>query len=391
MTQFHQFPNTFQRLIQNTSISQRISVIRLNVFTLELGVRLMELVDDEEAFLTRVNSFRIETWFAKPSCVSPLICASRGWSNTGVNQLTCLSCNATLTFPSFDVDSEDEEDRVEAFVRSLEWEHDADCVWCEEQCPEEFYALEKRSNEKLRQESIVRFLRLNTLWDVPKIQSLNLDLDAFKAELRKIVDLDFDQEEWRSRIQVLTLLAVSGWELSVLDHKFGIEGVRELTELESGMELIQSAEFEEVEDLGYCFARQSVLHCKLCNAVFGLWTLPSEAFLSFEKFQEFAKSFCEKMNYSIVDMETGEVQDLFVKLNQYEMSPDSGEAPITGPVFDGPPFKKQRLESGEALPGNTEFLQNCVKSSISFQPVQNHRSCCPYRIQWNELMSKNRK
>lgn len=359
-------------------------------------MRLMESVDDEEAFLTRVNSFRIETWFAKPSCVSPLICASRGWSNTGVNQLTCLSCNATLTFPSLDVDSEDEEHQVESFVRSLEWEHDADCVWCEEQCPEEFYALEKRSNEKLKQESIVRFLRLNTLWDLPNIQYLNFDLDFdldnYKAELRKFVDLDFDQEGWRSRIQVLALLAVSGWELSVLDHKFGVEGVSELTELESGMELIQSAEFEEVEDLGYCFARQSVLHCKLCNAVFGLWTLPSEAFISFEKFQEFAKILCEKMNYSIVDMETGEVQDLFVKLNQYEISLDSGEdPPTTGPVIDGPPCKKQRLESGEALPGNPEFLQNCVKSTISFHPVQNHRLCCPYRIQWDELVSKNRK
>ena len=52
---------------------------------------------DEAAYRARVASFRIATWFAKPPTLSPLQCARYGWRNSGVDELTCVSCGAVAT------------------------------------------------------------------------------------------------------------------------------------------------------------------------------------------------------------------------------------------------------------------------------------------------------
>lgn len=49
----------------------------------------------------RVQTFRLATWYGKPSTISPLQCARFGWCNDGVDKLVCRCCNASLVAPSF--------------------------------------------------------------------------------------------------------------------------------------------------------------------------------------------------------------------------------------------------------------------------------------------------
>jgi hypothetical protein len=46
--------------------------------------------------LSRLRSFSATTWFGKPSCLSPAECARKGWTNTGPDQLTCLTCGSQI-------------------------------------------------------------------------------------------------------------------------------------------------------------------------------------------------------------------------------------------------------------------------------------------------------
>lgn len=51
---------------------------------------------NQKAYLVRVGSFTVRTWFAKPLSLSPMICARYGWKNTDVDMLQCVSCKAVL-------------------------------------------------------------------------------------------------------------------------------------------------------------------------------------------------------------------------------------------------------------------------------------------------------
>jgi hypothetical protein len=44
---------------------------------------------DHKAFLERVSTFSIGTWFAKPKIIGTLECARHGWINTQPDQLKC--------------------------------------------------------------------------------------------------------------------------------------------------------------------------------------------------------------------------------------------------------------------------------------------------------------
>lgn len=47
---------------------------------------------DHAAFLARVSSFRIATWFAKPRAIDPFACARHGWRNVKPDLLYCPWC-----------------------------------------------------------------------------------------------------------------------------------------------------------------------------------------------------------------------------------------------------------------------------------------------------------
>ncbi|KAG3098514.1 hypothetical protein PI124_g15356 [Phytophthora idaei] len=49
-------------------------------------------------FLSRVSSFSIASWFAKPDVISAFECARHGWRNSGPDQLHCNCCMQFLCF-----------------------------------------------------------------------------------------------------------------------------------------------------------------------------------------------------------------------------------------------------------------------------------------------------
>lgn len=50
----------------------------------------------ENAGLARLRSFSATTWFGKPPALSAQAAAAKGWTNTGPDQLSCLSCGSQI-------------------------------------------------------------------------------------------------------------------------------------------------------------------------------------------------------------------------------------------------------------------------------------------------------
>eukprot|EP01104_Vermistella_antarctica_P009463 TRINITY_DN243_c1_g1_i1.p1 TRINITY_DN243_c1_g1~~TRINITY_DN243_c1_g1_i1.p1 ORF type:complete len:529 (+),score=88.65 TRINITY_DN243_c1_g1_i1:322-1908(+) len=55
---------------------------------------------DESDYHRRLSTFRVWSWFAKPSQVGPLVCARQGWCNSGVNRLQCEVCRNSIILAS---------------------------------------------------------------------------------------------------------------------------------------------------------------------------------------------------------------------------------------------------------------------------------------------------
>jgi hypothetical protein len=50
----------------------------------------------QQALFSRLQSFSVTTWFGKPAGLSALVCAVKGWRNTGPDVLTCDSCGCKV-------------------------------------------------------------------------------------------------------------------------------------------------------------------------------------------------------------------------------------------------------------------------------------------------------
>ena len=51
-----------------------------------------------EDYVTRLNSFTIYTWFAKPAIIGAAECARHGWSNIKMDTIQCPCCKNILCF-----------------------------------------------------------------------------------------------------------------------------------------------------------------------------------------------------------------------------------------------------------------------------------------------------
>ncbi|CAB9510668.1 Nuclear-interacting partner of ALK [Seminavis robusta] len=56
----------------------------------------LEKLTSREAFRSRLETFRPLTYFCKPTPLSPLVCARFGWTNTSMDMLRCVCCQAAL-------------------------------------------------------------------------------------------------------------------------------------------------------------------------------------------------------------------------------------------------------------------------------------------------------
>ena len=377
----------------------------------------MSIVADEESFIERLSTYRVDTWFAKPSAVAPEICASFGWSNVGLDRLECHTCKATLQYTSSkDVLELESQETVTQFLQNLEWEHDAECIWCEHQCPAEFQSLGYDDPQRLFSDVTTRFRRLSTVWDLPRLDFPLPESDPEMAsKLRRLQGrlqaegeasmLDVTSDPWQRRGHLLTVLSLLGWEMKVLDYPLGLDVTSTPENLVQGKTALRP------EARGYCLSRQCVLHCLRCTASFGLWGFQSVAEVPIEEFSEVGKTNIDRGLHIVIDAETGEVQDLFQHFYESDITESTTDAPAPSsgddetaknmkrsfslelddsssrPVFGLQCLKKKRVSSVSSTDDHSlSFLNEPVRSGPILNPVEEHRIFCVYRSQWQKAL-----
>lgn len=92
-------------------------------------------------FNARLASFgNVTNWFAKPTSISPAVCARYGWRSAGVDLLECSACNAALSFRTPAVTAQSTVDQLAAqwAVQLAAAGHKPYCPWRENPSPEAF-------------------------------------------------------------------------------------------------------------------------------------------------------------------------------------------------------------------------------------------------------------
>lgn len=79
---------------------------------------------------THTIARRPGTWFGKPARLAPAVCAAHGWTNTGMDTLTCQSCGATLAHTSSErLVGADADAAAAQLEEQLRTAHTAYCIW----------------------------------------------------------------------------------------------------------------------------------------------------------------------------------------------------------------------------------------------------------------------
>ena len=98
----------------------------------ETGRRKRYRAWEFEAFEQRVGSFAALTWSGKLTCVDKVVCAAYGYENSGPDGLTCVLCNANVTYQfaaESDVSLKAEREYATAFLEMIKLAHKSCCVW----------------------------------------------------------------------------------------------------------------------------------------------------------------------------------------------------------------------------------------------------------------------
>ncbi|EED94171.1 predicted protein [Thalassiosira pseudonana CCMP1335] len=84
----------------------------------------------QEAYRQRLETFRPDSYFAKPLALSPLVCAAFGWQNTDTDIIKCKhpKCNATLCIDFHpDLDKESHDNLCQKYLEMLASSHTEEC------------------------------------------------------------------------------------------------------------------------------------------------------------------------------------------------------------------------------------------------------------------------
>eukprot|EP00658_Telonema_sp_P-2_P022919 TRINITY_DN19179_c0_g1_i1.p1 TRINITY_DN19179_c0_g1~~TRINITY_DN19179_c0_g1_i1.p1 ORF type:complete len:346 (-),score=32.38 TRINITY_DN19179_c0_g1_i1:258-1295(-) len=97
---------------------------------------------DREDLIRRLRSFQTWKWFGKPSPLSAMECARHGWTNSGVDTLTCQVCKTTIRIKTpvsdsgstLQKDGLQKDDVLKEQVASLSEGHSNHCGWRQNPC-----------------------------------------------------------------------------------------------------------------------------------------------------------------------------------------------------------------------------------------------------------------
>ncbi|XP_065674268.1 uncharacterized protein LOC100199404 isoform X2 [Hydra vulgaris] len=175
----------------------------------------------KDLFLQRVKTFTSSNWVAKPVGLSPLHCAQYGWCTEYLDQLRCVTCNATL-----DAGLPDEWDEAayneicNKVQNKLQIGHEKLCPWPDNPCPPSFLSLPSYTSEQWCAEMKLSFESLMTLrGNLPElnedeIASLGvLDNNTIETMLNQVFKWSSENDDDALQAKVASILAICGWSV----------------------------------------------------------------------------------------------------------------------------------------------------------------------------------
>ena len=103
---------------------------------------------DKHSYSSRVSTFRLAWWFAKPHRLNPLECARFGWCNSGPDMLHCKSCRKMVCLQIADgLDPKNIEIVTTKQCELLVSSHEDTCAWKGHPSPISFANLPTSSTE----------------------------------------------------------------------------------------------------------------------------------------------------------------------------------------------------------------------------------------------------
>ena len=134
-----------------------------------------------DSFMLRFRTFSSLTWFGKPACVSPLVCARWGWEVAEPDTLQCVACGAFLHGPlPLKAQSSIYDDCVERLKNNLKAAHSKFCVFAVNPCSESFCEIPLAVPKKLISRFQERLTALTKIKDkLPAIDYSKLSAQGY--------------------------------------------------------------------------------------------------------------------------------------------------------------------------------------------------------------------
>lgn len=235
--------------------------------------------------LERLLTYKPSTWFAKPAALSPTDCASRGWVNSRLNTLDCVSCRAKLVclLPA-SLRGAMLDNAVTHYESMLFTAHKTGCFWRQPKAPQVALPLSVVRGLDTRSTASAASTHGGVILEGVKLEYLRRR-DSF-AKLDTTIDirpeaLHIIQKDWdllphsHSANDFVALdhrciLAACGWQLELLDAP-AIPRAFFTPSSPYGVQHLVSKKYSSKPDASLVNAAQSALRCELCQAMFGLW------------------------------------------------------------------------------------------------------------------------
>mmetsp|Transcript_11983 Transcript_11983/g.30575 ORF Transcript_11983/g.30575 Transcript_11983/m.30575 type:complete len:488 (+) Transcript_11983:385-1848(+) len=220
--------------------------------------------------LRRLRTYSSRTWFCKPKSISSVVCASKGWSNVGLDTLECVACKARAICPAI-ISPEPKAiaQAAQKFLPLLDSLHHKLCPWKGNACELSLLKFPPTTPEKLIQDFECRLEELLTLPQLP-LASLPVDdgpagkanpMEFTTFQERPLLKSIFvtnhkSQKSWKKTYyDSLLALALCGWSIS--------SKAKIAEESDDGSSDVSSGSAEA--------GNYNVLECSLCGAVVGVW------------------------------------------------------------------------------------------------------------------------
>lgn len=179
---------------------------------------------NKEAFFSRLETFSLFTWFAKPVELSPPRCAQYGWENTDNDILKCVSCKEILC-GLLPADPELYAKRCEELKNALVKSHSGICPWADSPSPDYFLSVpllsqsEAQKDFKSRCSALMKIEKKMPLMQVSSIESA-ISAESFSCAITALLKLldqvteDCDKVLSDASCHAFCILSVCGWSSS---------------------------------------------------------------------------------------------------------------------------------------------------------------------------------